>query len=82
MLSFFKSSLFSLFLIVRTPHGLSFLSVFSWCDDKDLDLNVVKTRKIIIWGRTKPRKNPSCIHGEDLELVDQFGSLETAINEM
>ena len=53
----------------------------NWCMDNNLELNVSKTKEVIVDFRTKPTNIlPITINGEDVEQVDSFKFLGTTIS--
>lgn len=65
-------------LCLSLNHGCALPEFFRWCDDNFLDLNVSKTKEIIIDFR-KPSVNPkpSTIHGEKVQVVQTYEYLGT-----
>ena len=53
----------------------------SWCKDNDLELNVKKTKEIIVdFRKSKSPTTPLNINGEDVEIVEDFKFLGTTIS--
>ena len=52
-----------------------------WCEDNNLELNVLKTREMVIdFRRKKTPTTPLVIKGQTVEMVDSFRFLGTIIN--
>ena len=62
----------------EVDHGDALTDFVTWCDDSLLDLNVKKTKEIIVDFRRKPPPPiVSNIHGADVEIVDNYKYLGT-----
>lgn len=72
------TALLSLLQGAQSGHGSALLQFVKWCDDNFLDLNVTKTKELIIDFR-KNRFNPetSIIHGGNVEIVETYKYLGT-----
>lgn len=72
------TALLSLFQGPHSSHGLALTSFVKWCDDNFLDLNVAKTKELIIdFRKAKAEPIASVIHGGDVEIVDSYKYLGT-----
>lgn len=60
-----------------TDHGLALQDFVQWCDENYLDLNVHKTKDMIIDFRRNTAQGVSVIHGKDVQIVDTYKYLGT-----
>ena len=67
------TALLSLLQGPQSDHGSALTSFTEWCEDNHLDLNVIKTKELIIDFR-KNSEDPiaSIIHGEEVQIVDTY----------
>ncbi|KAJ0066452.1 hypothetical protein NL108_013223 [Boleophthalmus pectinirostris] len=65
----------------QTDHGRALPAFIEWCDNNHLDLNVAKTKEMVVDFRKKVH-NPiaSSIHGEAVEMVDSYKYLGTVFD--
>ena len=75
------TALLSLLKGEESNHGYALPDFVQWCDDNLLDLNVSKTKELIIDFRAK-KVDPvaSSIHGEDVQIVDTYKYLGTVFD--
>jgi len=72
------TALLSLFQGPHCNHGLALTSFVKWCDFNFLDLNVEKTKQLVIdFRKVKGEPEPSVIHGKEVQLVDTYKYLGT-----
>lgn len=63
-------------------HGSVEGSCIDWCKQSFLDINVSKTKEMIIDFQRKPLPIPSvCIHGQAIEMVQQYKYLGVIIDD-
>ena len=75
------TALLSLLQGAESNHGCALPDFVQWCDDNLLDLNVSKTKELVIDFRTKkPDPVASSIHGEDVQIVDTYKYLGTVFD--
>ena len=59
-------------------HGSALPAFISWCDNNSLDLNVSKTKELIIdFGKNRTKPVANYIHGKEVEIVDSYKYLGT-----
>ena len=75
------AALLSLLQGAESDHGCALPAFVEWCDKNFLDLNVSKTKELVIDFR-KNKVNPthSIIHGEDVDIVDSYKYLGTVFD--
>lgn len=67
------TALLSLLQGHQSGHGCALPEFVRWCDDSFLDLNVSKTKEIIIdFRKSSVDPKPSTIHGEDVQIVQTY----------
>lgn len=75
------TALLSLLHGTESDHGSALPDFVKWCDDSLLDLNVSKTKELIIDFRKKGTNTSVCrIHGEDVEIVNHYKYLGTVFD--
>ena len=75
------TALLSLLQGSESDHGEAPPAFVKWCDDNLLDLNVAKTKELIIYFRKNNDKpKASIIHDADVEIVDTYKYLGTVFN--
>ncbi len=75
------TALLSLLNDSESNHGGALTDFINWCDDNLLDLNVAKTKEIIIdFRKIKSKPEASIIHSQDVEIVDQYKYLGTVFD--
>ena len=75
------TALLSLFQGPHCSHGLALTSFVNWCDNNFLDLNIEKTKELVIdFRKVKGALKPSIIHGEEVQLVDTYKYLGTVFD--
>lgn len=85
MSSFFSSSVNESgscsLLSAESDHRRALPDFVTWCDDSLLDLNVLKTKELIIDFRKNVTNTSACrIHGEDVEMVNSYKYLGTVFD--
>ena len=72
------TALLSLLRGAEFDHGSALPDFVQWCDTSFLDLNVGKTKELVIdFRKTSPEPIASVVHGEDVEIVDSYKYLGT-----
>lgn len=65
----------------ESDHGPALPEFVKWCDDNYLDLNVSKTKEMIIdFRRINTDHKASVIHGEDVQIVESYKYLGTVFD--
>ena len=53
--------------------GCNFGNFVKWCEENHLQLNVAKTKEMVVdLRRNKPPPSPVCIGGADINIVDAY----------
>lgn len=61
-----------------SDHGQALPAFIIWCDDHFLDLNVSKTKELIInFRQSQDTPRASTIHNEEAQIVDSYKYLDT-----
>lgn len=60
----------------RTDHGCAFNNFVKWCNDNFLDLNIGKTKEVII----DFRKSGAEVNDKDIEIVEYYKYLGTVFD--
>lgn len=72
------TALLSLLQGAQSGHGSALSQFVNWCDDNFLDLNVTKTKELIIdFRKNQSTPEASIIHGENVEIVETYKYLGT-----
>ncbi len=75
------TALLSLLQGAESDHGRALPVFVKWCDDSFLDLNVSKTKELIIdFRKIKTNTTASRIHCEDVEIVNSYKYLGTVFD--
>lgn len=75
------TALLSLLQGSESDHGCALPAFVKWCDDNFLDLNVLKTKELIIdFRQNSDEPKASTIHGEDVQIVDTYKYLGTVFD--
>ena len=75
------AALLSLLKGTESNHAESLVEFVNWCDNNFLELNVSKTKEMLIDFRRKKDNDVCCmIHGEPVERVDEFKYLGTVFD--
>ncbi|KAJ8391481.1 hypothetical protein AAFF_G00089550 [Aldrovandia affinis] len=70
--------LLSLLSGTEQNHGQALYNFIEWCNSALLELNVSKTKEMVIDFRRKPqRTDPVVIHCEEVDVMDQYKYLGT-----
>ena len=76
------SALISLLSGSENDHGDVLQEFVNWCDDSYLELNVLKTKELIVDFRKKVRDAPkTVIHGQEVEIVSEYKYLGTIFDD-
>lgn len=76
------SALISLFTGPENNHGDVLKDFIDWCDDSYLELNVQKTKELIVDFRKKNEDVPSTIiHGQEVDIVSKYKYLGTIFDD-
>ena len=76
------TALLSLLQGSESDHGNALTDFISWCDDNFLDLNVSKTKELIIDFRRNRNTAKECIiHKESMEIVTSYKYLGTIFDD-
>ena len=76
------TALLSLLQGSESDHGNALTDFISWCDDNFLDLNVSKTKELIIDFRRNRNTAKECIiHKESVEIVTSYKYLGTIFDD-
>ena len=75
------TALLSLLNDTESVHGYALTKFIEWCDDSFLDLNVSKTKEIIIdFRKSTSAHEVSLIHNKGVEIVDNYKYLGTVFD--